>query len=335
MPTKYIETNIDLVNYTNEHESIDLDKDKDKDLDKNKDLDKDKQVTTNNDSNTLLDFFCNYSFYLFIIYSFFLLISGIVLITVTILYDYSNNKFWINQLLKYVLVCIIQYGMALLVKYKNAKVNYTRKVIHISYFLLPQLLDIILLHYTKNKLTEFWNLWIILVLLIIMSEHIRDKISVINTMFMAVDRPEDKPYTLIWFSSQIITSLIVLLPFSVYFSKIDEIGLIFIPILINALADGLAEPIGIKFGKHKYKTKGCLSNKEYERSYEGSLCVFTVSLIIICSYYNYMDFNQFLFCSLTIPLLITFTEAFSPHTWDSPLLFLVSCSLLSISTCLN
>ena len=30
------------------------------------------------------------------------------------------------------------------------------------------------------------------------------------------------------------------------------------------MADGLAEPIGIRFRKHKYKTKGCLSNIEYE-----------------------------------------------------------------------
>ncbi len=293
------------------------------------------ETETNFETNTILDFFCLYSLQLFISYSLLLFISGIVLITITILHNFSNKNFWINQVLKYVLVSIIQFGMAMLVKYKDAKVNYTRKVIHISYFLWPQLLDIVLLKYTKNKITEFWNLWIILVLLLFMSEHIRKKLPICNIMFMAVDRPEDRPYTLIWFSSQIITSLLVLLPFSVYFSKIDEIGLVFIPILINALADGLAEPVGIRFGKHKYKTKGCLSDKEYERSYEGSFCVFIVSFIIICSYYNYMHFNQFLFSVCTIPILITLTEAFSPHTWDSPLLFLVSCGLLSISTLLD
>ena len=82
-------------------------------------------------------------------------------------------------------------------------------------------------------------------------------------MFKAVDRPEDRPYTLIWFSSQIISTLIIVIPFSVYFSRIDKIGLIFIPILINGLADGLVEPVGIRFGKHKYKTRACLSSREY------------------------------------------------------------------------
>ena len=104
---------------------------------------------------------------------------------------------------------IIQYIMALIVIYKNVKVNYTRKVVHISYFIWPQLLDILLLKYEKNKYTEFWNIWVILLLLLILSEPIRHKIKFIDTMFKAVDRPEDRPYTLIWFSSQIIATLII------------------------------------------------------------------------------------------------------------------------------
>ena len=73
--------------------------------------------------------------------------------------------------------------------------------------------------------------------------------------------------------------------------------LIFIPILINGLADGLAEPVGITFGKHKYKTRACLSTRKYERSYEGSLCVFIVSTIIIAAYYEYISLEQYLLIS--------------------------------------
>ena len=68
-------------------------------------------------------------------------------------------------------------------------------------------------------------------------------------MFKAVDRPEDRPYTLIWFSSQVIFTLIIIIPTCVYFSKIEKEHLIFIPILINALGDGLAEPVGIRLEK--------------------------------------------------------------------------------------
>ena len=188
-----------------------------------------------------------------------------------------------------------------------------------------------MLKYDKTKITEFWNVWIILFLLYILSEYIRNKLSVIDFLFKAVDRPEDRPYTLIWFGSQIITTLIVVLPFSVYFSRIDKSGLIFIPILINGLADGLAEPVGITFGKHKYKTRACLSTRKYERSYEGSLCVFIVSTIIIACYYDYLSINHYIFYLSLIPIITTFAEAYAPHTWDSPVIFFVVCSLLTIS----
>ena len=256
-----------------------------------------------------------------------------VMIPITIIYDDDiDYKFGLNQLIKYLIISTIQYFMALLVIHKKVKVNYTRKVIHISYFIFPQLLDIIFLKYEKNRYTEMWNIWIILFLLLMLSEHVRNKIPIIDKMFKAVDRPEDQPYTLIWFSSQIISTLIVVIPFSVYFSKIDRIGLIFIPILINGLADGLAEPVGIKFGKHKYKTKALFNEREYERSYEGSFCVFIVSTIILLAYYSYMSKNEYIFNILTIPIFTTLTEAYAPHTWDSPLIFFVVSSFLTIST---
>ena len=309
------------------------------DLEKNIESDKIKDIKETNTkkieepNNKILDFLCHYSYTLFIINSLILLCSFIVLTVLTVLYNSDLDKFfWINQLIKYFLVSIIQYTMSLLIIYKDIRVNYTRKVIHISYFLWPQLLDILLIKYEKNKFTEFWNVWIILFLLLALSEHVRKKIGIIDMMFKAVDRPEDRPYTLIWFSSQIISTLIVVIPFSVYFSRIDKIGLIFIPILINGLADGLAEPVGIRFGKHKYKTRACLSSREYERSYEGSACVFIVSTIIILAYYTYMSIHQYIFCTLLIPIITTFTEAYSPHTWDSPCIFFVVCGLLIVST---
>ena len=229
------------------------------DLEKNIESDKIEDIEENNTKKVeepdkkILDFLCHYSYSLFIINSLILLGSFIVLTVLTVLYNSDLDKFfWINQLIKYCIVSIIQYTMSLLVIYKDVRVNYTRKVIHISYFLWPQLLDILLIKYEKNKFTEFWNVWIILCLLLALSEHVRKKIGIIDMMFKAVDRPEDRPYTLIWFSSQIISTLIIVIPFSVYFSRIDKIGLIFIPILINGLADGLAEPVGIRFGKHKH-----------------------------------------------------------------------------------
>ena len=107
-------------------------------------------------------------------------------------------------------------------------------------------------------------------------------------------------------------------------------NLIFIPILINGLADGLAEPIGVAFGRHKYMTKPLCGNREYTRSYEGSSCVYIISLIICLAYYHSFTYQQYIFICVLMPIIITITEAYSPHTWDSPLIYLVVCLLLLI-----
>ena len=298
----------------------------------NNDIKSEEGSIKSRESNDTIDIFLGYSnpiFYCVLIY---LLISFIILITITFLYnDKLDYLFGVNQLLKYLLVLFIQFIMALLVIYKDAKVNYTRKVVHISYFIWPQLLDIILIDYHKNLYTEIWNVWIILLLLFLANEKFRNKIKFLEIMYKAIDRPEDKPYTLFWFSTQIISTLFIIIPFSIYFSSLDKVSLIFIPILINGLGDGLAEPIGIRFGKHKYKTKSCCSSREYTRSYEGSSCVFIVSLIIILCFYKYFTLKRYIANVILIPIFSTLTEALSPHTWDSPLITLVICVILTLS----
>ena len=302
----------------------------------NNDEVKEEGLETNNKNisdhnNFFLNFIFNHSKSIFIFNILILLISLIITTYFTLKEDDLDKLFWFNQITKYFSLIIIQICMSLLVYKYNVKVNYTRKIIHISYFLLPQLLDTILIRYNRSTLSEIWNIWIVLFLLFLVSEQIRNKVKIIRFMFKSVDRPEDQPYTLIWFSTQIISSLIILIPFSIYFNSIDKGGFTFIPILINGLADGLAEPVGITFGKHKYKTKACLGDREYTRSYEGSFCVYFVSLIIILSYYFYMDLKQYIFLAILLPPIITFTEAYAPHTWDSPFLFLVSCVMLTVS----
>ena len=283
------------------------------------------------DENKFLKLICDNSQKIFILNLMFLIFMFAPLLYFTIAEAGFNNKFILNQFLKYIFLVVIQYIMALVVVRYNFKVNYTRKIVHMSFFLWPQILDNLIIIYQKDKYTELWNVWIILFLLFINSKEIRSKIKFIETMFKAVDRPEDQPYTLIWFATQVISTLVVLIPFSVFFSRNNKKNLVFIPILINALGDGLAEPVGIKFGKNKYKTKACCSKRVYERSYEGSFCVFIVSFIIILSFIPYMYINQFLFSLMTIPISSTIAEAFSPHTWDSPIITLVVCSLLSVS----
>ena len=280
----------------------------------------------------LLDHIKSKSSLIFLLSFIFIISSAIILITLTLLNnDNHDRRFWYNQLSKYILLVLIQYGMALLVIYKNVKVNYTRKVVHISYFILPQLLDNFILHFEKDQYTEFWTCWIIFFLLFLIAKPFRSRFKFIDTLFKAVNRPEDVPYTLIWFSTQIVSTLSVIIPFSIYFYHIGHPEWIYIPILINGLADGLAEPVGVKYGKHKYEVKALGSDRIYTRSYEGSACVYIVSLIIVGVFFKVFTINQFVFNIICIPLFSTIIEAISPHTWDNPIINLLVCIFLVFS----
>jgi len=98
---------------------------------------------------------------------------------------------------------------------------------------------------------------------------------------------------------------------------------VFIPILINGIGDGLAEPVGIRFGRHAYQTRALFTKKRYTRTLEGSACVFVTSIIAVLLYNPLLSPSQFIAALLIIPILMTLAEAFSPHSWDSPFLFLV------------
>ena len=61
--------------------------------------------------------------------------------------------------------------------------------------------------------------------------------------------------------------------------------------VVNGLGDGLAEPVGIKWGKHKYQTRaiwyhGKVCSGEFVRSLEGSACVFMSGMVFPCTFYT-------------------------------------------------
>ena len=119
---------------------------------------------------------------------------------------------------------------------------------------------------------------------------------------------------------------------AILFERYGILDLLLIPILINGIGDGMAEPIGVRFGKHKYNVHALFSKKKYVRTLEGSACIFITSIVVIAAHYFYFTQIQFAFAIMIIPALMTLAEAFSPHTWDTPFLFFVGfVSLFLIS----
>ena len=229
---------------------------------------------------------------------------------------------------KLLLTFLIAYLSGLLVKYKNVKVNYTRKIDQLFLFFIPAFVDYFLTNNNPGASFLIINQTLfMLITLIIFIKPVRDKVSIIATAFSSFDRPEDRPHTLLWFASQGIIGYVVLVPIVAVFNHYRMINMLSITILITVFGDGLAEPIGTRFGKHKYTTYSIFPRKKYVRSLEGSLTVFITGIIVICIFKHSFNNTQFLMALATIPIAMTLTEAFSPHTLDNPLLVIIGSGL--------
>ncbi len=239
-----------------------------------------------------------------------------------ILFDVN---FILTQSINVFVLVFSQFINGLLVLHKNVKVNYTRKINHFLLFFVPIILN---RGYVHEEAFGLYALGAVIAVakFIFYVKPIRDRVFLIRTMFRSFDRPEDRPYTLLWIVTQTATGHLVLLPASIIFSYYDLLHLIAIPIFIYAIGDGLAEPVGVKFGKHKYSCYALFTKKQYTRSLEGSAVVFIASLAIIAAFYSYFTLPQFIVAMIAIPIIMTLVEAFSPHTWDAPTMFFAGCA---------
>jgi dolichol kinase len=203
----------------------------------------------------------------------------------------------------------------------NVLVNYTRKINHFSLFFIPLLIRQIFPIYDSFERFIFGCV-LATVELVIYIKPIRTRVPLIATMFLSFDRPEDRPHTLFWLFTQILAGHLVLVPMVVLFVTNGLSGILMIPLLILIFGDGLAEPVGVRFGKHKYVTYSFFSRRKYVRTLEGSACVLLASIVVVILHRPYFMPIQFVVALIAVPIIMTIVEAFSPHTWDTPTLFL-------------
>ncbi len=188
-----------------------------------------------------------------------------------------------------------------LARYCNFKVNYTRKINHFAIFFLPVFID---QKFNAETFTDFIYLAISAIIttlsLLAFYEPIRKLIPPAQLMFEGFDRPEDRPHTLTWLWTQFAAGFGVMLPMIWLCGQWGLEELVLIPILINIIGDGLAEPVGIRFGKHEYKTRALFTNKTYVRTFEGSACVLITGFVAVAMHYEFilLQFNLFSLCYL-------------------------------------
>jgi len=216
---------------------------------------------------------------------------------------------------------VVMLSTGALARYINIKVNYTRKINHFAIYYLPVFIDI---QFNAETFTDVRYLAISAIIttlsLLAFYEPIRNFFPPFQLMFDGFDRPEDRPHTLTWLWTQFAAGFGVMLPMVWLYGQWGLELFVTIPILINVIGDGLAEPVGVRFGKYEYKTKALFTDKTYVRTLEGSACVLITGFVVIAMHYEYFTPLEFILAMLFIPIIMTLTEAYSPHTWDTPFL---------------
>jgi dolichol kinase len=215
----------------------------------------------------------------------------------------------------------------------NIKINYVRKLGLRPWKKLIAFVVPLLVTKGDSVVTDWVMLFAVgcLVGLFTESYFFRKRVPLFAYAYVSWDRIEDRPYSMRYDQIEDLFRFAIYLPFMVLFGKSSAIVLI--PNLVNQFGDGLAEPVGIRFGKHKYSARAIWYNGKFwagnfVRSFEGSAAVYGVTLLILGFYYSYFTPVQYLVTLLVLPILMTVAEAISPHTGDGPVIAFCGCVFL-------
>lgn len=244
--------------------------------------------------------------------------------------DPNTHYFWIFIVIKFVILFLLQYILGCGVLYYNWHVGYTRKVVHVGFFLLPFLFDLYVpMPSTKKWLWALWNVHIICWMLFGLTKPIRSRIPMIQIMYAAVDRPEDRGLTQVYTIVQVPLSICVIAIASVLLDTVWNVPRwTLCPIIAVTFGDGLAEPVAVFWernkccgGTHRYETTGCCSGgRKYTRSIEGSAVVFIWTIASVLMIEPETSGKQCAFLLSILPITMTCLEMYAPHSMDNPFL---------------
>ena len=272
---------------------------------------------------------------------FFQLISVTILSYFSLSTEIRNQEFfWAALACKVCALSCTMYTCGVLVETRGWKVSYTRKIIHVVFFISPVIDMFLPVPNDASWLWASWNLHIVIWILLAMTKPMRRNFQFIQTMYSANHRPEDRGLTQTYAFFQVILSILIISIFFVVFDTLSVARLSLIPIFSVALGDGMAEAVAqfcddfeIFGGTHRYETTACCSGgRKFTRSLEGSLTVFIGTAISVAILHDQLSKNQLIYLFSSLPVTMTVLEAFAPHSLDNPILllwgyFVTACSV--------
>ncbi len=239
------------------------------------------------------------------------------------------------QAVNVILFFSVAFVLGLLVRFQDWPVGYTRKILALILYVAPfqygywwTYTDEWFVHKGHSTVALTLTCVVYGSCIAAMSSPIRKRVKLFEIAFLAIDRPEDRPHTIAWLLTSILALWLVLLTWQL--SGAFALHYAMLALFISGVGDALAEPIGLKYGRHKYSTSALGTSRRYTRSLEGSACVFACAVIgviwVHLATYGFSSNLEFFLSLLLFPIVATIAEAKSPHTWDQPFI-VASCAL--------
>lgn len=209
--------------------------------------------------------------------------------------------FFVPVLVVYTIVCAFFVGY--LKSKKNMGTPYTRKIFHFLIFTAAGLLQII---YGLSVVVIFGSIVSTAVLFAVYKGSG-------FPFYEAMARPTDRPKRSLFILIPLFTTALGGVLSNIFFPAFASIGY-----FVGGFGDAIGEPVGTKWGKHRYRVPS-LAGVKAERSLEGSTAVLIVSIIAAFLSLLLLDFSVDI--SLKTALLCgaaaTAIEAVSSHGLDN------------------
>lgn len=136
-----------------------------------------------------------------------------------------------------------------------------------------------------------------------------------HPLYEAIAREKDEPYRTYYIVIPYIATLVGGVAGNIWFGPVSMIGY-----LVGGLGDAAGEPVGTRWGKHRYVLP-TMSSVKTTRSIEGSIGVLIASVVAVAVGMLLIPGVTFSARSLlvipAIALASTLLEAISPHGWDN------------------
>jgi len=269
-----------------------------------------------------------------------------ILLGATFIYDphlFEAKDFFLRMCFKLAVMMLLALGGGMLCRHycdvddkgyittpKNKwfKVNYTRKIQHFAAYLVP-----LLSPPTEplGILPHLWESLFVLFMFLVLIKPIRERSTFFMLQFNSLDRVEDRPNTLKWIVlGNMLPGLLLITIFKQVFETYLHLPtLAAVVVFTVAIGDGFAEPVGTYLGKKKYVVPSWNLKHRYVRSYAGSACVFFFAMLFLLVYRTqFATPAEFWAAMVLFPPIMTLSEAFAPHSMDTPLMMLIGFSLL-------